>query len=599
MAPIDTETEADAQAEVQEGEEQVQAGPVRNLDGFAYHYRDKRGDWLVVQPPAGDGKPEDSEKVERELRAKNLENVNWDLVRKALKEQSGKGAWILNGVDPEEEARRAAEQAALEAAMPKEVDKSTYVFVTVSEDQTSAKLTLVPPEDRRIEITMDDVQKALTTQSVSFGILEDRMAEVQDICDRIRDGDWTEPVEMEIAHGVDPVHGQDAQFEPLFEQMTEGGVRKPMGESADGRVDYFAVKDIENTKRGQAIARRIPPTQGTSGKSVRGEEIPARDGTDAAVEIGGGVERALGNDNIFVAAIDGQPKFADGKLTVQALYEIEGDVDLSTGSIDFIGTVIVKNNVQPGFKIMAGEDVIVEGVVDDAEIHAAGKVTVKGGVLGQGGKAKIVAGGDVTAKYIRNAAIESKGTLTAHEGILHSKVSAKSVKLTGKRGQIVGGEIFAEVDIIASTIGSNTMATPTVLVVGENPARRAEINGLTERVKAMEEELDKAQKGMVVLKAQRERTGTLAPDKSEMLAKFTRASLKINTDLKPLQERLQQIVAEDEEQRKHHQAKISVAGTMYPGVKITIRNAKKHVVEELRYCTLTEKGSDVKVGPYK
>ena len=601
MAPtdIETETEAEAQVEAQAGEDQAVAAPVRNLDGFAYHYRDKRGDWLVVSPPQGDGKPEDAEKVERELRAKNIENVEWDRVRKALTEASGRPAWILGGSDPEEEARKAAEQAELEASMPKEVDKSTYVFVTVSEDQTSAKLTLVPPEDTRIEITTDDVQKAIQAQGVIFGIVEDRMTEIQDILDRIREGDWAEPVEMEIAHGIDPVHGQDAQFELFFEHAGDGGPRRRVEESADGRVDYFAVKDIENTKRGQAIARRIPSTQGVAGKSVRGEEIPARDGTDSAVEIGGGVEHALGNDNIYVAAIDGQVKFVDNKLTVQALYEIEGDVDLSTGSIDFIGTVIVKGNVQPGFKIMAGEDVFVGGVVDDAEIHAKGKVTVKGGVLGQGGKAKIVANGDIQAKYIRNATIETKETLTAHEGVLHSKVSAKSVKLTGRRGQIVGGEIFAEVEIMASTIGSNTMATPTVLVVGDNPARRAEINALTEQVKKMEDELDKAKKGMVVLKAQKERSGSLPPDKSELLAKFTRASLKIGNELKPEQDRLRHVVAEDEEQRRHHQAKISVAGTMYPGVKVTIRNAKKHVVEELRYCTLTEKGADVKVGPYK
>jgi len=145
MAPIDTEAQVDEETQAEATEEQAAVAPVRNLDGFAYHFRDKRGDWLVVQPAQGDGKPEDSEKVERELRAKNIENVNWDLVRKALREQAGKPAWILNGVDPEEEARRAAEQAALEASMPKVVDKSTYVFVTVSEDQTSAKLTLVPP----------------------------------------------------------------------------------------------------------------------------------------------------------------------------------------------------------------------------------------------------------------------------------------------------------------------------------------------------------------------------------------------------------------------------------------------------------------------
>lgn len=84
-----------------------------------------------------------------------------------------------------------------------------------------------------------------------------------------------------------------------------------------------------------------------------------------------------------------------------------------------------------------------------------------------------------------------------------------------------------------------------------------------------------------------------------MLGMLARGQLKLQNDLKPAKDRLAQILAEEEEQRKHHQAKISVLGTLYPGVKVQIRNAKKHIVEEQRYCTLTEKGADVRVGPYK
>ena len=84
-----------------------------------------------------------------------------------------------------------------------------------------------------------------------------------------------------------------------------------------------------------------------------------------------------------------------------------------------------------------------------------------------------------------------------------------------------------------------------------------------------------------------------------MLIKLTRLILQTKNDLKPMQEELQQILAEEEEQRKQHPAKIAVAGTMYPGVKVTIRNAKKHIVDEMRYCTLIEKGAEIKVGSFK
>ena len=58
-------------------------------------------------------------------------------------------------------------------------------------------------------------------------------------------------------------------------------------------------------------------------------------------------------------------------------------------------------------------------------------------------------------------------------------------------------------------------------------------------------------------------------------------------------------MAEEEEARKHAQARIAVLGSLFPGVKVTIRNARRHIMEELRYCSLTEKGADIKVGPYR
>lgn len=581
-------------------EEAAQPAAERTLDGYAYHFTDKRGTWLVVAPPQGEGMPVTADLVERELQKLNLENLDWNRVRAAVGAASGGPAWILTGTDPDEEARRAAALAAEEAARPKPVDKSTYVYLTPTDDWVSVKLTLVPPEDRTIELTMDDVQKVIQDAGIVYGVQEEKLAEAEDILLRIKDGDWTEPFETEIAHGVDPEHGQDAQYDFLWEAAAEAAAaRAKVEEASDGRVDYFAVKDIENIKRGTAIARRVPPTRGVAGKSTRGEEIPARDGSEGGLELGGGVEHALGNENILVAAIDGQVKFADNKLMVQALYDIPGDVDLSTGSIDFIGTVVVHGDLKPGFKIIAGEDVIVEGVVDDGEIQAAGKVTVKGGVLGQGNKAKIVANGDIKAKYIRNATIETRGLLTSDEGILHCHVSARAVKMTGKRAQIVGGEIAAEEEIVASTIGSNSSATPTILTVGESAAKRTEINELTERIKKWEEELDKLRKTLTTLTVLRERTGKLDADKTNILTMATRAKAKIENDLKPDQERLQHILAEEEEQRKHHQARISVLGTLYPGVKVQIRGAKRTIIEETRYCTLTEKGAEVKTGPYK
>ena len=136
--------------------------------------------------------------------------------------------------------------------------------------------------------------------------------------------------------------GAFESHEFFFEVAAGGrGGRPRVTETEDGRVDHFAVKDIGNTTRGQLVARRIPATKGVAGKSIRGEEISATDGGEGTVSVGRGVESALGNPNILCAAVDGQVKFVNNVLEVLALYEVEGDVDVSTGSIDFIGSSAV------------------------------------------------------------------------------------------------------------------------------------------------------------------------------------------------------------------------------------------------------------------
>jgi uncharacterized protein (DUF342 family) len=577
----------------EEEQEQLLAeeAEVRDLDGYAYAYTDtKKGPCLVVMAPQGDGIPADYETVERELKKMSFEGVHWDRVKKAVEEATGKPIH-LTGDEESAEDKPETEEA------PLIVDKSQYVFITVSEDLVSAKLTIVPPDDKRIELTMEDVQKVITDAGITFGIDEEKMAEVEDVIAQIQSGDWIDPVEIEVAHGIEPQHGQDAQYEFFIDQQKPEEKSKP-GMTEDGRVDYFAVQEVASTKRGQMVARRFPPTMGVPGKSIRGEEIPARDGTEGEWKIGRGVEHALGNENILVASVDGQVKTENNLLEVLALYEIPGDVDLSTGSIDFIGAVIIHGNVQPGFKVKAGEDILIEGVVDDAEIQTPGKVTVKGGVLGQGGKAKIVADGDITGMYFQNAVLETKATLTSAQYIRDCKVVANVVKAMGKRGQIVGGEVAAETEINAQSIGSSQTGSHTTLVVGESAAKRNEMAALTEEVKKMEEELEKTKKGMQVLKMQQEK-GELPIEKKTLMNNLTRQNFKLLNDIKAPQERLHHMLAEEEEARKTRSAKISVLGTLYPGVKVKIRNAQKTINEELRYCTLQEKGADIKVGPYK
>src|SRR5208337_4362272 len=93
---------------------------------------------------------------------------------------------------------------------------------------------------------------------------------------------------------------------------------------------------------------------------------------------------------------------------------INGDVDLTTGNINFNGTVHITGSVRPGFKVQADSDVIIERDVEDAHIIAGGNITIKNGVVGNE-SVHITARGDITARFIQNARIEAGKSITVED----------------------------------------------------------------------------------------------------------------------------------------------------------------------------------------
>ena len=52
-----------------------------------------------------------------------------------------------------------------------------------------------------------------------------------------------------------------------------------------------------------------------------------------------------------------------GKVTVETVLVIPGDVNASTGNVNGLGTVIIKGNVEDGFEVSAQGNIEVNGFV--------------------------------------------------------------------------------------------------------------------------------------------------------------------------------------------------------------------------------------------
>ncbi len=554
---------------------------LKDVNGYTTITTESDGVYLTVFPPSGQGSRVTLDEVKKELQKYNIQADNPAILNQAVAQASGKPQKVTSS---------------------KPDTSQEQVFVEISDDEMQAKVTVVPPQSENDHFaTIDDVRNALKRRNVVYGVDETRLAELSAKLAQLETTkNINEPIEMEIALGTPVTNGEDARIEYLFKKAEEESPA-PVAEDAEGRVDYRAAHKINNIAKGTLLARKIPHAKGMAGMTVTGKTLAAVDGKDIDVTIGKGVVVSPDNKDEWIADTDGQVIIKDNKISVLALYEIPGDVNLSTGNIDFIGTVIVRGDVKDGFKVYAGEDLVVNGVVEGAELKCGGKLSIAGGVSGND-KAKIICAGEANIKYVRNAGVEVGGSLTCGQAIMHSKVNvAKKVSVAGQKGVIVGGQIIAGEQVHAASMGSN-FATPTEIIVGEAVGFRDELQKMENELKVSLENLDKTKKGIQFLKdLQTKMGGNLPPDKKELLTKLTRAQFKLMADSKTLAEKKQELEKREQEtseERRRH-AKVTCMGVIHTGVKITINKASRVISEELKYCTLTESDGEVKVGPFR
>ena len=225
------------------------------------------------------------------------------------------------------------------------------------------------------------------------------------------------PVEVTIAKGIKPKDGKDGFIEYKFDMSA-----KPqfVGDSNDGKaIDYKNSMQVALVNVGDILASIIPPTDGEAGEDVNGHPIEAKPGAQARYFLGEGLEEKDGN---IVVTASGTPSVQDDVLLVRRTYVLQGDVGLSTGNINFPGTVIIHGNVTEGFEVTSEENVVVNGLITGAKIRAKGYIKCSGGIQGKD-KTDIISGAYVAATFINATIVVAEGDILVTKDILHSNIS--------------------------------------------------------------------------------------------------------------------------------------------------------------------------------
>jgi uncharacterized protein (DUF342 family) len=234
-----------------------------------------------------------------------------------------------------------------------------------------------------------------------------------------------------IALGRQPENGRDAEIQLYFDKPST----KPAVEEG-GKAHFRELKSYVNVRKNQILAKITPATSGTHGFTVTGAPIPNIAGRSIEITAGDGV-RIVGNE--FFADCDGFVLYKGGVLSVSDTIEIVGNVDFSTGNINFTGLVHIHGDVLNGFTVKA-RDIVIDGVCFDATIIAENNITVTTGVKSRG-KYFINAGGDIALGYCENARITAKKNITIKKYAFNCILNAGEGITAEDRSTITGGEV--------------------------------------------------------------------------------------------------------------------------------------------------------------
>lgn len=439
----------------------------------------------------------------------------------------------------------------LNALQQEPASGQAHVEVTVSRDLMSATASFMPPGALEPPLDEEDVRRALQAKGVSFGI--DRKA----ILEALRDVN-AQLVALSgviVARGRPPSN-ETAAFLQVVPELLADPVPTDLSEAS---VDFKSWSPFRLVRAGQVLARLVPKQEGELGFNVRGEAIPF--GQSEVVELKPGPNTGFADDAL-VALRDGHFELRGDILTVHEVLEVAGNVDYRTGHLDFPGDVVIHGEVKQGFQVKAGGSVFCARVIDATEFSCRGDLVTQQGILGRG-SGNVRVGGSVTARFIENCLVEAQGAIRVRTGCLNSVLRSLDRVLTGPKGMLVGGKIYAQEGIQAGQIGSPT-SPRTELICGINAFVQQKLLWIRDKNLALATRLKQVQARMAAEPASRVRL-------QDVHDRLRAAIHKLNESAQELMKELD----------KNDKAFVLVTGKIYPGAYIEICHVPFAVTETL------------------
>lgn len=414
--------------------------------------------------------------------------------------------------------------------------------VKLSKDRVTAELVL-NIQEVDIPCSVNDLMNILKEEKVLYGIKID-------VLEQIAKDPKSVDYPVKVAAGVPKTDGIDSYLQNEIQNTS----------LPDQKIFNFrSVMHIPSVKQGQLLATMVPAFEGTPGKDVTGQLIPAKPGRPLKIKAGNNV---LFESGKFYSMLDGQVSITNKSISVNPVFEVKGDLDLRTGNIDFVGNIIIRGNVPSGYELKAGGDIWVYGLVEAATLNAEGNIIIQGGVAGAM-KGSITAGGNVQVNYLNQAIVKAGQDVNVKSSILHSKVTVGG-NVDCKAGTIIGGIISAGRNIFVKDLG-NELFTKTELAIGWNPLLEKTEIELIESIENSKGNIKKLTEIEGKLAGLSKHTGKLTDEQQQMISKQRATRMSFESSLLQMMDELKILQAEKQDRLN---SSLFVVDKVYPNTKV-------------------------------
>ncbi len=424
-------------------------------------------------------------------------------------------------------------------------------------------------------ITENMVMELLTSQKITSGIsqvainamIEHVMYE-QYVC---------------VAKGTAATRGENGYYD--FKKDMHDMKKKPLI-NADGSVDYKNSLSLAIVKEGELLATYIPPTEGKPGIDIYGKIQPALGrGKELMPLRGKGIKSDDSKINYY-AEFSGHIVMDGSRISIEKLYQINGDLDLETGNIHFDGDVDVSGDVRSGLEIITTGNIYIHGHVGACKLEAGKCITIEKGVQGKD-SCEIKAGENVACKFVERCKINSAGNIYADSVLDSTLIAENQIIVTSKVGNVVNSEVYGMCGVIVKEAGNN-VGTPTLLRTGLPHEYYLRANELTKAIHEIDQKINSFNHHLETL----ESAMASDPEKyNDTKMQITRAKIVLSSSRKEYSDELS--VLNEKIKADRTNSFINITGTVYDNVRIYIGSIPYLVTEAVKEVTFRIHNNDI------